>query len=115
MWRACRLVVDTGMHMLGWTRQQALDYMLENTALSAHNVRTEIDRYISWPGQALAYKLGEILIKEWRAKAEDTLGTDFDVRRFHTAVLKNGSVPLHKLEQQLEQFIADEQARLKQG
>ena len=115
MWRACRLVVDTGMHMLGWTRQQALDYMLKNTALSAHNVRTEIDRYISWPGQALAYKLGEILIKEWRAKAEDALGTDFDVRRFHTAVLKNGSVPLHKLEQQLEQFITDEQARLKQG
>lgn len=113
MWRACRLVVDTGMHMLGWTRQQALDYMLENTALSAHNVRTEIDRYISWPGQALAYKLGEILIKEWRMKAEDALGTDFDVRRFHTAVLKNGSVPLHMLEQQLAQFIADEQARIK--
>lgn len=114
MWRACRLVVDTGMHMLGWTRQEALDYMLENTALSAHNVKTEIDRYISWPGQALAYKLGEILIKEWRMKAEDALGTDFDVRRFHTAVLKNGSVPLHMLEQQLAQFIADEQARLKQ-
>ena len=113
MWRACRLVVDTGMHMLGWTRQEALDYMLENTALSAHNVKTEIDRYISWPGQALAYKLGEILIKEWRMKAEDALGTDFDVRRFHTAVLKNGSVPLHMLEQQLAQFITDEQARIK--
>jgi uncharacterized protein (DUF885 family) len=114
MWRACRLVVDTGMHMLGWTRQQALDYMLENTALSAHNVKTEIDRYISWPGQALAYKLGEILIKKWRVKSQEALGTGFDVRRFHTAVLKNGSVPLHKLERQLEQFIEDEQARLKQ-
>ena len=105
MWRACRLVVDTGMHVLGWSRQQALDYMLENTALSEHNVTTEIDRYISWPGQALSYKLGEIKIKALRTKAEDTLGAEFDLREFHAAILAHGSVPLTVLEQNIELYI----------
>jgi uncharacterized protein (DUF885 family) len=105
MWRACRLVVDTGMHVMGWTRQQALDYMLENTALSEHNVTTEIDRYISWPGQALSYKLGEIKIKELRARATQILGDDFDLREFHAAILAHGSVPLTVLEQNINMYI----------
>ncbi|MDG1253934.1 MAG: DUF885 domain-containing protein [Glaciecola sp.] len=105
MWRACRLVVDTGMHVLGWSRQQALDYMLENTALSEHNVTTEIDRYISWPGQALSYKLGEIKIKALRTKAEVALGAKFDLREFHAAILTHGSVPLTVLEQNIELYI----------
>lgn len=111
MWRACRLVVDTGMHIFNWSRKEALDYMLENTALSEHNVRTEIDRYISWPGQALSYKIGEIKIKELRKKAESELGEHFDLRAFHDAVLANGSVPLFVLEQKINEFI--EQHRLK--
>jgi uncharacterized protein (DUF885 family) len=105
MWRACRLVVDTGMHVFGWSRDQALAYMLENTALSEHNVRTEIDRYITWPGQALAYKIGEIKIKNLRAKAETELGDAFDLRAFHHAVLENGSIPLFVLEQKVDSFI----------
>ena len=107
MWRACRLVVDTGMHMFGWSRDKALSYMMENTALSEHNVRTEIDRYISWPGQALSYKIGEIKIKELRKKTELALGEKFDVRDFHDAVLAHGSVPLFVLEQNIDQFIED--------
>mgnify|MGYP001063600415 FL=1 len=111
MWRACRLVVDTGMHMFGWTRQQAVDYMLENTALSEHNVNTEIDRYISWPGQALSYKLGEIKIKELRQKAETELGEDFNIREFHHAILEYGSVPLAVLEVNIERFIEQKKKR----
>ncbi len=105
MWRAVRLVVDTGIHAKGWTRQQARDYLASNTALSLHNVHTEIDRYITWPGQALAYKIGEIKIKQLRQKAEKQLGTSFDVREFHHAVLGNGSVPLDVLEDQVIQYI----------
>lgn len=105
MWRACRLVVDTGMHMFGWTRQQALDYMLKNTALSEHNVKTEIDRYISWPAQALSYKIGEIKIKQLRRQAEEELGEDFDIRAFHKAVLAHGSIPLSVLEENVMMFI----------
>lgn len=105
MWRACRLVVDTGMHMQGWSRQQAIDYMLENTALSEHNVTTEVDRYISWPAQALSYKIGELTIKRLRKKAELALGDDFDLRAFHDAVLEYGSVPLAILEQNIDTFI----------
>ncbi|GAA0343010.1 DUF885 domain-containing protein [Bowmanella denitrificans] len=105
MWRACRLVVDTGMHMKGWTRQQAIDYMLENTALSEHNVTTEIDRYISWPGQALSYKLGEITIKRLRKQAEQALGAKFDLRAFHDMLLENGSVPLSVLEELVQDYI----------
>ncbi|MEM0516082.1 DUF885 domain-containing protein [Pseudoalteromonas sp. YIC-827] len=107
MWRAARLVVDTGMHMFGWSRQQALDFMSENTALSLHNVKTETDRYISWPAQALSYKIGELTIKRLRAKAEKALGHDFDVREFHYQVLRHGSIPLNVLEQQIDQYIAE--------
>lgn len=108
MWRAARLVVDTGMHAKGWSRQQAIDFMASNTALSMHNVTTEIDRYISWPGQALSYKIGELTIKRLRAQAEDELGEQFDIRAFHDAVLTNGSVPMKILEQQINDFIAAE-------
>jgi uncharacterized protein (DUF885 family) len=109
MWRACRLVVDTGMHSMGWSRQRALDYMTENTALSTHEIRTEIDRYIGWPGQALAYKIGELRIVELRERAESQLGDRFDVRAFHDAVLTNGGVTLPVLEQQIDAYIASAQ------
>lgn len=105
MWRACRLVVDTGIHALGWTREQTIKYMEENTALSLHNIRTETDRYISWPGQALAYKMGELKILELRRKAETSLGDQFNIREFHHAVLKNGPLSLPLLEQQIDDYI----------
>ncbi|HSR70541.1 MAG TPA: DUF885 domain-containing protein [Acidobacteriota bacterium] len=105
MWRACRLVVDTGLHAMGWTRQQALDYLASNTALSLHEIGTETDRYISWPGQALAYKIGELKIKEVRRKAEAELGERFDLRTFHDAILLNGSIPLPVLEKQIDAYI----------
>ena len=107
MWRACRLVVDTGMHAKGWSRQQALDYLAQNTALSLHEVRTEIDRYIAWPGQALAYKMGELEIVALRRMAEGELGERFDVRDFHDAVLTNGGVTLPVLRRQIEAFIEE--------
>lgn len=106
MWRACRLVVDTGIHALGWSRDQAMAFMARNTALSLHEVRTETDRYISWPGQALAYKIGEMKIRELRGRAEEALGEDFDVRAFHDVVLLNGAVPLTVLEDQVDRWIA---------
>lgn len=106
MWRACRLVIDTGVHHDGWTREQAIAYLRDNTALSEHEVTTEVDRYISWPGQALSYKLGEITIVRLRAEAEKELGGRFDIRAFHDAVLRQGSVPLPVLEQQVRQFVA---------
>lgn len=109
MWRACRLVVDTGMHIKEWSKQQAIDYMLENTALSEHNIRTEVDRYISWPGQALSYKIGELTIKRLRREAEQALGDKFDIRAFHHAVLEHGSIPLSILEQNIQQYIASKQ------
>jgi len=105
MWRATRLVVDTGIHMKGWTRQQAVDYMLENTALSEHNVRTEVDRYITWPAQALSYKIGELTIKRLRKQAEAELKDKFDIRAFHKAVLEHGSVPLTILEENIQRYI----------
>lgn len=107
MWRACRLVVDTGMHALGWSRQQAVDFMTENTALSHHEIDTEINRYIATPGQALAYKMGELKIRELRAEAEEQLGSNFDVRKFHDAVLLGGSVPLPVLERQVQAYIEE--------
>jgi uncharacterized protein (DUF885 family) len=105
MWRACRLVVDTGMHFMGWTREQAMDYLASNTALSLHEVRTETDRYISWPGQALAYKMGELTIRGLRAEAEQQLGQRFDIRDFHDAVLRSGPLPLDVLEAQVRGWI----------
>ncbi|MDJ0657599.1 MAG: DUF885 domain-containing protein [Xanthomonadales bacterium] len=107
MWRACRLVVDTGLHAFGWERQQAIDYLASNTALSLHEVTTEIDRYISWPGQALSYKLGELKIKALRSRAERALGDVFDLRDFHDVVLSQGSVPLGLLEQAVDRYIAE--------
>jgi uncharacterized protein (DUF885 family) len=109
MWRACRLVVDTGMHYLGWTREQAIEFMAANSAESIHNIEAEIDRYIGWPGQALAYKMGELKIKQVRAKAEKALGAKFDVREFHAEVLKDGSVPLEILEGKIDRWIAQKQ------
>ncbi len=105
MWRACRLVVDTGMHAKGWSRKQAIDYLADNTALSLHNVQTEIDRYISWPGQALSYKIGELTIKRLRKNAEQVLGEKFDLRDFHDQILKNGSMPLNMLEKVIGDYI----------
>jgi uncharacterized protein (DUF885 family) len=93
------------MHAFGWSRQQALDFMTDNTALSTHEIRTEIDRYIAWPGQALAYKTGELRIKELRSRAERELGDDFDVRAFHDAVLGQGGVTLPVLEKQVDAYI----------
>jgi uncharacterized protein (DUF885 family) len=107
MWRACRLVVDTGIHHLGWTRQQAIDYLTVNTALSAREIANEVDRYISWPGQALSYELGYLKIRELRAKAEKALGASFDIRHFHDTVLSTGSVPLPLLERRIDRFIAE--------
>jgi uncharacterized protein (DUF885 family) len=111
MWRACRLVVDTGIHAQGWTRKQAIDYLASHTALPLHEVETETDRYISWPGQALSYKLGEIKIKELRRKAEKALGQAFDVRQFHDVVLGSGAVPLAVLEQNVDRYIAGQAAQ----
>ncbi|MFC4764809.1 DUF885 domain-containing protein [Dyella koreensis] len=106
MWRACRLVVDTGIHHLGWTREQAQAFMRDHTALSEHEIETEVDRYIAWPGQALSYYLGELAIVDARAKAEKALGERFDIRAFHDTVLSLGSVPLPVLQQQVDAFIA---------
>jgi uncharacterized protein (DUF885 family) len=105
MWRACRLVVDTGIHYKGWSRDKAFDYMKSNTALSVHEVSTEIDRYIGWPGQAVSYKMGELKIKELRKRAEKELGQDFDIREFHHHILKNGSVPLPILDEEISSYI----------
>lgn len=111
MWRACRLVVDTGIHAKGWTKQQAIAFMTENSALSAANIEAEVNRYISWPGQALAYKLGELKIRELRNMATEELGAKFDLASFHDAVLGQGSVPLDVLEQQIKDWVAAEKAK----
>jgi uncharacterized protein (DUF885 family) len=105
MWRAVRLVIDTGMHYKGWSRERAQNFLADNSALSLHNVRTEVDRYISWPGQALAYKMGELKILELRAHAEQELGEKFDIRDFHDAILMTGGVTLDILELEIERFI----------
>ena len=111
MWRACRLVVDTGIHAKGWTKAEAIAFMTDNSALSAANIEAEVNRYISWPGQALAYKIGELRIRELRSRAEAALGTRFDLRRFHDAVLGQGAVPLDVLEMQIDGWIASEKER----
>jgi uncharacterized protein (DUF885 family) len=110
MWRACRLVVDTGMHSKGWTRQQAIDYMVEFTGLTLQNITAEVNRYISYPGQALAYKHGELKILELRQRAEQALGDDFNLRQFHSALLGNGSLPLTILDEVMSDWIRQQQA-----
>lgn len=107
MWRACRLVVGTGIHHLGWTRQQSIDYLTVNTALSSREIANEVDRYISWPGQALSYELGYLKIRELRARAEKALGAKFDIRHFNDTVLSTGSVPLPVLEKRIDRFIVE--------
>ncbi|MEP3889327.1 MAG: DUF885 family protein [Hellea sp.] len=111
MWRACRLVVDTGMHWKGWTREQAEACFFENSALAPHNIKTEVERYISWPGQALAYKIGELKILELRKRAETQLGDKFNIRRFHDAVLMDGGMPLDILETKIDRWIFEEKSR----
>jgi len=113
MWRACRLVIDTGLHEDGWTRQQAIDYLSSHTALAKLDIEIEVDRYISWPGQALAYKLGEMKMRELRGKAEAELGDRFDQRRFHDTLLNMGSVPLPAMEREMLAWIAAEKAKPK--
>jgi uncharacterized protein (DUF885 family) len=111
MWRACRLVVDPGLHALGWSRQQAIDFMLRNTALSPLNIEREVDRYIAWPGQATGYKIGELKIRELRARAERALGDRFDRRAFHDRVLGAGAVPLSVLEERIDRWIEQTKGR----
>jgi prolyl oligopeptidase len=105
MWRALRLVVDTGIHELGWSRKQAIDVMLENSALTRKNVEAEVDRYISWPGQALAYKIGEMEIQDLVRSARTRLGNQFDIREFHDHLLAEGSMPLDILRDRMERWI----------
>jgi uncharacterized protein (DUF885 family) len=105
-WRSCRLVVDTGMHAEGWSRQRAIDYMTENSLLAENNIVNEVDRYLTWPGQALAYKLGQLEILKLRDEAKKRLGARFDIKAFHDAVLANGAVSLPVLRQQIEAYIA---------
>lgn len=111
MWRAIRLVVDTGMHAFQWTRQQSIDLFVENTAKTQLDIENEVDRYISWPGQALAYKIGELKIKELRARAEKKLADKFEIREFHDVVLANGAVPLDVLETIVDEWIAKTAAK----
>jgi uncharacterized protein (DUF885 family) len=111
MWRACRLVVDTGIHAFGWDKARAIAFMRDNSALTDANIEAEVNRYISWPGQALGYMIGRLQILELRQRAEQRLGERFDIRRFHDALLRNGSVPLDVLEAEIDRWIASEQAR----
>jgi uncharacterized protein (DUF885 family) len=106
-WRACRLVVDTGMHANGWSRQQAIDFMIENTALAKNNIVNEVDRYITWPGQAVAYKTGQLDILRLRDRARAALGNRFAIRDFHDAVLENGAVDLPTLRATVESWIRE--------
>ena len=113
MWRAVRLVVDTGMHYKGWTRQQAIDFFKDNAAKTELDIINEIDRYISWPGQALAYKIGQLKILELRGKAEQMLGKDFDIRAFHDQLLGGGALPLEILETRMNLWLSAELKRLR--
>jgi uncharacterized protein (DUF885 family) len=107
MWRACRLVIDTGVHSKGWGREKAQEYLASNTALSIHEITTEVDRYISWPAQALSYKLGEYTIWQLRREAETSLAADFDLRDFHDFILSLGSVPLDILNDEVHRWITE--------
>ena len=111
MWRAARLVIDPGIHSMGWSRQQSIDYLASHTALAQLDIENEIDRYISWPAQALAYKLGELKFRELRMTAETELGSRFDQRPFHDALLNMGSVPLPAMESEMKGWIAAEKAK----
>ena len=108
MWRACRLVVDTGIHAFGWSKEQAVEFMTANTALSFHEINTEVDRYISWPGQALAYKVGELKISELRQKTENAIGDQFDIREFHNIILQKGTLTLPLMEEEIAAYIKQE-------
>jgi uncharacterized protein (DUF885 family) len=111
MWRAVRLVVDTGMHSMGWSREQAIQFFKDNTGKTDQDITVEVDRYLVWPGQALAYKLGQLKIRQLRTAAETQLGANFNVRQFHDAVLENGALPLSILEQHVQQWLAAEVAK----
>jgi uncharacterized protein (DUF885 family) len=113
MWRACRLVVDTGLHSKNWTRQQAIDFMKRYLAKPESEIIIEVDRYIAWPGQALAYKIGQMKISELRKKAEQVLGEQFNIREFHDQVLASGAIPLNLLETRIDQWLAERQTVLK--
>ncbi len=113
MWRACRLVVDTGIHAMGWTRDEVVDFMSKNTALSIHEINTETDRYISWPGQAISYKIGELKIRELRLKAQEALGEAFNIRDYHDVILGQGTVTLPILEERVNAYIASAKATMK--
>ena len=105
MWRACRLVIDVGIHAKGWSQQQAVDYLADHTALSMHEVNTEVVRYIAWPGQAVSYKIGELKIRELRTKSETMLKEKFDIRAFHDMILSQGTVTLSILETMTDDYI----------
>jgi len=109
MWRAVRLVVDTGIHAKGWSRQRGIDYFRANTALPDALIAAEVDRYVAWPGQALAFKVGELKIQELRRRTQEKLGPRFDIRAFHAQVLDSGPLPLAVLEQKIDRWIASQQ------
>jgi uncharacterized protein (DUF885 family) len=108
MWRACRLVADTGIHWLGWDIEQARQCFSENSALAPHNIQTELERYISWPGQALAYKIGELRFRALRKEAEQALGERFNVRKFHDQLLLSGALPLDVVSKRVKAWVAEQ-------